>query len=85
MQKLKMERHAEAVLKLETDQAAALAVKDKEKATAQALKSTKKLAKTNEKNARQLEKDAKTKKKVFSLYFIACNIYCSVQHKVYIY
>ena len=33
LQKLKTERHAEAVLKLETDQAAALAVKDKEKIT----------------------------------------------------
>ncbi len=31
LQKLKTERHAEAVLKLETDQAAALAVKEKRK------------------------------------------------------
>ena len=79
LRKLKTERPAEAVLKLETDQAAALAVKGKEKATAQALKSSKKLARMTEKNARHLEKEATTKIKVFSIF------YCSVQHKVYIY
>ena len=79
MQKLKTEGPAEAVLKLETDQAAALAVKGKEKATAQALKSSKKLARMTEKNARHLEKEATAKIKVFSIF------YCSVQHKVYIY
>ena len=68
LQKLKTERHAEAVLKLETDQAAALAVKDKEKTTAQALKSTKKLAKMTEQHAKHLEKEATTKMKVFSIF-----------------
>ena len=79
MQKLKTEGPAEAVLKLETDQAAVLAVKDKEKTTAQALKSTKKLVKIAGKKTQSTWKEATTKMKVFSIF------HCGDQHKVYIY